>query len=219
MNEPELESPVTEDLPVDPPELKNAPGAPYSIWLLLLSPAKAFATFDRDTRIETAAWIFWLYFVARLPTALHRASIKGQLEEFGWIGQVIVVGGGMILAVIATFVMMLILGAIVHIIANKLARAGRTPEDAVVLSILCLAPQLLVILTLPLVIIFFHESTAFYAMLRFRVGLDIFSVFLFYSGLIHMFGLSRVKAALITLLPAIPVVLLMLTLIMPMLGP
>jgi hypothetical protein len=183
------------------------------ILLYARKPRDAFAiTSIRERRVD-AVWVFALYFAVKTPVLVQRAAALGRIEKLGVAASAVAIGLGLVGAVVLSLVAFTVLGAILHLVLNLALHAGRTFGDAVQLPVLSLAPQLLLVLEYPSLILDFRAFDTFALFALLRIVVDVLSWRAFYWGLRKLFGLSAARAMAVALVLAAPIALLTLAVI------
>ena len=144
---------------------------------------------------------------------IQRAAARGQIERFGVGTSAIVFGLALLVAIVLSLVLFVLVGALLHLLLNRVWHTGRTLGDAIRLPILSLAPQLLLVVEFPTLFLDFGAESTFVTFTVLRVVVDALSFRAFYWGLRRLFGVSARRALLVVLVLAAPIGLLALALL------
>jgi hypothetical protein len=180
---------------------------PLSAWgrfrLLCRKPWQAFARMTEAEAKQDSLWIFFLYFLVMTPVQVHQFLFRGKLHSLGQMESWLVIGGGVLGAMITTAILFLIGGAVLHLLLNRAMGCGRRFMVALTMPALCLAPQLALVVHYPLLLLYWGESAAFVTLLLARILATLLTLRIGYWGLRTWFGLSRGKAFMVIGLPVV----------------
>jgi len=183
--------------------------------LYIRNPRDAFSIVSRTEQRSDALLVLALYFVVRAPVVIQRSVALGQLDRLGaatWAGAVVAgVAGGVILGIVSLAVCCVL----AHLVVNVALGAGRTFGTAARVTLLSLAPQLILVVEFPSLLLDFRGQPTFLAFLLLRLAAGVLSLRTFYWGLRTAFGLRRPSALVVTLVPAA----LVIGLVLATLGP
>jgi hypothetical protein len=174
------------------------------------NPRDAFAITSSEERRRDAYLAFALYFVVKTPVLLQRSAALKRFEKLDAASYALGVGMGVLCGVVASLVLLAVIGAVLHLLVNKVLGAGGSPAEARRLPALCLAPQLIMVAELPSLVLGFREYGTFLLFLVLRIVADVLSARMFYWGLRSLFGLSARTALGVTVLPIVVLLLLFL---------
>ncbi len=176
-------------------------GAYRRIRLMIRNPRDAFALLSASERKRDAVVVSCLYLVVRLPVVLQKMAAKGTLDPMETTSLVLSVMTGMLVSLVLGAALLLLLGLLLHGLLNFGFRCGRTLPDALTLPFLSLAPQLVLAVEFPSLLLNFHAQQTFLLFVFLRIIVDILSVRTFYWGLRVLFGLTKGKAVAFSWLP------------------
>lgn len=171
------------------------------IRLLMTRPRFAFEAMTRDERGQTALAVYVAYFIVTYPIMLG-SQWPGNIAAFPWSPVFAFTSlAGAVVSFVFGAIFFMILGLFLHVLLNWILGAGKKYEDAAMLPMLALAPQLFLVLEWPLVFLNGGDYRIGTVVLMFRLVVGFMSAGVFFRGLVDVFGLSRGAALFITLLP------------------
>jgi hypothetical protein len=174
------------------------------------NPRDAFSITSSEERRQDARIAFVLYFVVKTPVLVQRAAALKRFDKLDLASQVLGVGLGLLCGMLASLVLLAVVGALLHWLVNVVLGARGSAAEARRLPALCLAPQLILVAEFPSLVLDFHGYGTFLAFLLLRLVADVLSARMFYWGLRSLFGLSPRAALTITVLPIVVLLLLFL---------
>jgi len=181
--------------------------------LLVQNPKDAFSLFSFKERRITALFIFFSYFLIKLPIILQRPYLEGKFDKLSGTSTLAYLAGGLIGGVLITLVLFLFTAWVIHLILNQWKHSGLCFEDAFNLLILSLAPQLLLVFELPFLLIDYQNTETLFSAMILRLVVDLLSLRVFYWGLRAFFNVSATKALFVVILPAVILAALLLKLV------
>jgi len=194
-----------------PEEKAGEDAVPLSAWrrfrLLCRNPRQAFARMTEEEAKRDAWRFFFLYFMVMLPVQVHQFVFQGKLHSLKDPASWLVIGGGLLGGMIMTAFLFLLGATVLHLLLNRAMGCGRRFMDALTLPMLCLAPQLTLVVQYPLLLWYWGTSSAYVAFLFVRIVAALLSLRVCYWGLRTWFGLSTSKTFLVMALPLVAMAL------------
>lgn len=158
------------------------------IILLIRNPKDAFSLLSYQERQKDAKLVFIGYIIVRFPFLAQRYHVKGGLpflQDTSFITFLVTV---LILSAVVSFISIVIFAWILDVIINKMKKAGGQYSDMLVLVILCLAPQLLLVIEIPSVIMNFNSYESFMGFVIVRFVFTILTFRMLYWGIKSCFN-------------------------------
>jgi hypothetical protein len=183
------------------PEAGSGLSALRRLRLYARNPRDAFAITSSEERRRDAILAFVLYFVVKTPVLLQRSAALKRFDKLDAQSYALGVLVGVLGGVVATLVLLVLVGFLLHLLVNVALGARGSAAEARRLPALCLAPQLILVAEFPSLLFDFRDYATFLVFLVLRLVADVLSARMFYWGLRSLFGLSPRTALNVTVLP------------------
>ncbi len=181
--------------------------------LLIQNPGDAFSLFSSAEKRNTSFVIFFSYFLIKFPIALQRPYLEGNFNDLAVSTTLAYLLGGLLAGILVTLALFLITAWVIHLILNRWKKSGQCFEHAFTLLVLSLAPQLLLIFEFPFIFSAYKDINNFLSLLILRLVVGLFSLRVFYWGLIINFKVTTSSALAIIALPTVSLIILIIQLI------
>lgn len=166
------------------------------------NPRDAFSITSVDERRRDAALALALYFVVRTPVLLQRNAALKRAETLDAVQYAAGLALGLLCGVLATLVLLAIGAALLHLVLDVAVEArGASRDETRRLLALCLAPQLVLVLEFPSLLLDFRGYGTFLSFLLLRLLADVLSARTFYWGLRTLFAVRPGPALALTVGP------------------
>lgn len=161
--------------------------------LLIRNPKDAFSLLSTQEKQKDAIGIFLFYIFIRFPFLAQRYYVKNDLPFIRDMPFSVFLSLIFLLSAIVAFISILFFAGILHVIINKIKRTGSAYSDMLILVILCLTPQLLLIIEIPSLIMNFNSYESFTGFVLLRFFYTILSFRILYWGTKSMKSLKSIS--------------------------